>query len=241
MKTYESLVNELKKIKDIGFVKTHRSGNTGIGKTLEDLLGIEENNIAGPDVEMIELKAARKGSPSMLTLFTKSPLPYGCNSVLLNEYGYPKPNTNKKHLHTTINAVSFNTLKGGKGLKAAICDDKIEILGPNNNAAKILGCNPYWDKESLQKQFEKKYPGGLLYVKADARGSGKNEEFHFNEAWIMHDFSFSNFTKLLQDGHLLIDIRIGQYSDGSPHDHGTGFRVKPDKLDLCFSIRKQVL
>jgi len=35
----------------------------------------------------------------------------------------------------------------------------------------------------------------------------------------------------------LVDIRIGQYPDGRPHDHGTGFRVLPDKLDLCFSNR----
>ncbi len=225
----------------MGFVTTHRAGHTGIGKTLEDLLGIDENNISGPDAEMTELKAARRDSSSMLTLFTKSPLPYGCNSVLLDEYGYPKPNTNKKHLHTTINAISFNTLKGGKGLKVAVCDDKIEILGPNNNVTKKLGCNPYWSKDTLQKQFEKKYPGALLYVKADSRGSEKNEEFHFNEAWLMHGFSFSNFTKLLKEGNLLIDIRIGQYSDGSPHDHGTGFRIRPDKLDLCFSKRTQIV
>ncbi len=225
----------------MGFIKTHRIGHTGIGKTLEDLLGIDENNISGPDAEMTELKAARRGSKSMLTLFTKSPLPYGCNSILLDEYGYPKPNTNKKHLHTTINAISFNTLKGGKGLKAAVCDDKIEILGPNDNMVKKLGCNPYWDKETLQKQFEKKYPGALLYVKADSKGSEKNEEFHFNEAWLMHGFSFSNFTKLLKEGNLLIDIRIGQYSDGRPHDHGTGFRIRPDKLDRCFSKRTQVV
>jgi hypothetical protein len=40
MKGYQDLVNKLKKIKQMGYVKTHRSGNTGIGKTLEDLLGI---------------------------------------------------------------------------------------------------------------------------------------------------------------------------------------------------------
>ena len=38
-----------------------------------------------------------------------------------------------------------------------------------------------------------------------------------------------------------VDIRIGQYPDGRPHDHGTGFRVFPDKLELCFSHRKRIL
>ena len=49
MKTFDELVEGIKELKEHGFVKTHRSGNTGIGKTLEDLLGIEENNITGPD------------------------------------------------------------------------------------------------------------------------------------------------------------------------------------------------
>ena len=44
------------------------------------------------------------------------------------------------------------------------------------------------------------------------RGSGKNEEFHFNEAWLMHGFDFDNFIKLLNDGKILVDIRIGQIS-----------------------------
>ncbi len=65
----------------MGWIKTHRSGNTGIGKTLEDLLGITENNIQGPDFGSYELKSGRINSNSMLTLMTKSPEPRGINSV----------------------------------------------------------------------------------------------------------------------------------------------------------------
>ena len=45
MKTFDELVEGIKEIKDCGFVKTHRADDTGIGKTLEDLLGIKENNL----------------------------------------------------------------------------------------------------------------------------------------------------------------------------------------------------
>ena len=72
--TYPEIKRKLKEVKEMGYIKTHRAGNTGIGKTLEDLLGIEENNIPGPNATMIELKSARKNAMSMLTLFTKSPL-----------------------------------------------------------------------------------------------------------------------------------------------------------------------
>ena len=57
----------------------------------------------------------------------------------------------------------------------------------------------------------------------------------------MKGFDFENFLKLLREGTLLVDIRIGQYPDGRPHDHGTGFRIMPDRLDQCFSDRKKVL
>ena len=81
MKTYQELLKTLKKIKQQGFIKTHREGPTGIGKTLEDLLGIKENAVPGPDAILTELKSARKGSPSMLTLFTKSPLPHAALEI----------------------------------------------------------------------------------------------------------------------------------------------------------------
>ncbi|OGY92789.1 MAG: hypothetical protein A3H70_00375 [Candidatus Komeilibacteria bacterium RIFCSPLOWO2_02_FULL_48_11] len=72
------LQKKLEEIKKMGFVETHRSGNTGIGKTLEDLLKIKENNIPLPDIgEVAELKSYRKSAQSMMTLFTLEPLPQG--------------------------------------------------------------------------------------------------------------------------------------------------------------------
>ena len=46
---FRELIKKLKSIKEMGYVKTHRTGNTGIGKTLEDLLEITENNVPGPN------------------------------------------------------------------------------------------------------------------------------------------------------------------------------------------------
>ena len=34
MNEYDELIQKLKAIKEIGYIKTHRSGNTGVGKTL---------------------------------------------------------------------------------------------------------------------------------------------------------------------------------------------------------------
>ncbi len=63
----------LKKLSEKGWVRSNRPHDTGIGKTLEDYLGITENNIALPDFGIMELKSQRTNTPSMMTLFTKSP------------------------------------------------------------------------------------------------------------------------------------------------------------------------
>ena len=59
-----------KEIKELGVVPTKREGPTGVGYTLETLLGISENNDAHPDIEGAELKAHRTNGNSMITLFT---------------------------------------------------------------------------------------------------------------------------------------------------------------------------
>jgi len=228
MITYSKLIRKLKAIKKMEYVKTHRPGNTGVGKTLEDLLGIEENNIPGPNAAMLELKSARKNASSMLTLFTKSPSPKKANSGLLEKFGYESARGNKrKELHTTVNAIRYNQLKGKHGFKIGIKKDRINLITAQKE---IVG---YWDKETLKNSFERKLRK-LLYVKTETRGNGSKEEFWFNEAWLLSGFSFNNFLNLLKKKVIFVDIRIGQYPDGRTHDHGTGFRIFPDKLDLCF-------
>ena len=194
MQKYSELVDQLPDLKKQGYVTTHRAGNTGIGKTLEDLLGVQENNFAGPNGHMTELKSARKGSSSMLTLFTKSPLPGRINRQLVEKFGRPT-DRGKKVLHSTINAVSKNTLYDKPGFIASIHQTRIEI---NHDEYGDLP-TPYWNRINLEQAFNRKYPENLLYVKADCRGRGKSEEFHYNEAWLMSGFSFDRFVRAFDE------------------------------------------
>lgn len=247
MKTYKELLEGLKEIKKRGFIESHRSDDTGIGKTLEDELGIQENNFDGPDGLRTELKTARKKSNSMLTLFTKSPLPRGVNCKLRDEYGYPDEEfKDRNSLHTTINAVDFNNLKGKKGFKLIEKEDKIEIV-PYHPPTKIKDMpTAYWLKNTLKERIQKKYAHQLLYVKADSRMNGSKEEFHYTDAFILRGFNPETFFHKLKEGIFDVDIRLGYYHTagkmkGKPHDHGTGLRIQPSLLDECFSYRKKVM
>ena len=57
-------------------------------------------------------------------------------------------------------------------------------LGGRYRIGGDLGSNTL--NTALENVFKRKHPQNLLYVKADHRGRGKNEEFHFNEDWLMN-------------------------------------------------------
>ena len=221
--TIEEFISRFIKIKNMGWVKTHRSGRTGIGKTLEDLLGIVENNIQGPDFGNYELKSSRKNSNSMLTLITKSPDTRSANSVLRLTYGYSSAayENDEKVLHSTLNALSFTTIANtGHNLKVTPVEDKIYIEDEHG----LTGI--YWSVDILKRQLNKKLGDKFIYVKADSRGYGSNEEFLFESAYLVEGFSAEKIIDLLNKGSIYVDLRIGQYhggkNDGKTHDHGTG-------------------
>ena len=242
---YNEFVEKINQIKKMGFVESKRSGDTGIGKTLEDLLGITENNIAGPDFDIYELKSGRKDSPSMLTLFTKAPMPKGANKSLLEAFGYKqrtKQNRKKQHvtdyvdtnvheqecstrekeLHVTVDSKSINSV----GLRLEIRENRVYI----SNAKNVLA---YYEESTLKEAFERKYKK-LILVLASSKKEKNKELFWFNEAYLLEGFNFERFSELVRDGVIKLDLRIGHYPNGSPHDHGTGFRVLPKDRLKCF-------
>src|SRR3989339_2128597 len=94
-KTYTKpeLIAKLKEISAMGFVPNARRGNAGgIGNTLEDLLGIKENNLPLPNAAEWELKTQRANTSSLTTLFHIEPSPRAVRfvpQVLLLKYGWP--------------------------------------------------------------------------------------------------------------------------------------------------------
>ncbi len=222
-----TLKKELKRVKKLGFVPTHRAGDTGIGKTLEDLLHIKENNIPLHDIAGVaELKTYRRNSKSMLTLFTLEPLPKGGDRdrILLDNFGYSKrANGRSKELHSTLLCKKYNN----QFLKLSVMGDKIRVQGKNKRL------NIYWDVQSLQKKFSNKLPA-LVYVLADTKEIKGKEYFYFNEAYLLSGFDFELFKKMVKRDQIVVDFRMYYRPNGSVRNHGTGFRVKINKLYNCF-------
>lgn len=230
----KTLKKKLRQIKKMGFIKTHRRGDTGIGKTLEDLLGIKENNIPLPDIgEVAELKSYRKNAKSMMTLFTLEPLPKGGDRdrLLLDNFGYSKrDNQRPKELHSTLSCKRYNN----QNLRLSVEKDKIRVKGKGKRL------NIFWDMESLRNKFNEKLPA-LVYVLADTKIVDGVEYFHFNEAYLLEDFDFELFKKRVKADDIVVDFRMYYRPNGSVRNHGTGFRVKINKLDDCFSKKTRLI
>lgn len=232
--TLAQITKALKELSEKGWIKSKRLHDTGIGKTLEDILGIKENNIALPDFGVMELKSQRTNTPSMMTLFTKSPDGI-TNAEIRRSFGYPDPEfPNVKILHQTINNGKTNAM--GFHCKIDAINGRLIILRKN----KVLG---YYSLDFLRQKAVEKIGNGLILVFADCRKGRKHEYFHYKEAWILKDIDPTKFLTLSK-----YDIRLGVYHSGSkagqPHDHGSAFRLTrltEKTVPLLFKTHKKIL
>ncbi|MCL4428061.1 MAG: MvaI/BcnI family restriction endonuclease [Deltaproteobacteria bacterium] len=232
--TLEELKEKLEEIKACGFIKTHRANDTGIGKTLEDLLGIKENNIQLPDIGDIEIKAKRIDSDSMLTVGTKSPLPRGVNKKLYLEYGYPDKKDGYMALHSTV----YGSRENPQFFKIDLADSKLTLKNKQN-------IEVYWPITIFD--LLKAKSNKILLVLAKTSGETKtiNEEFHYIEAYLLSGLNMDKFRSAVKDGKLKIDIRIGSYKSGKRkgkyHDHGTALRINKRNYLNIFNEFKKII
>ena len=230
--TVKRLKKQLEEIKGKGFIKTHRFHDNGIGKTLEDMLGIKENNFRLPDVGNVELKAKRIESDSMLTIATKSPEPRKVNKVLFNKYKY-----RDKEGHFNLHSTVYGSRKNPQSFQVIFEKDKLVL----KNKYKI---EAYWPVSIFDEVLKAK-SDNILLVFAETKGKGKspNEKFHYTEAYLLSNLNIKKFKSAVEGNKLKIDIRIGMYrtgkNKGKYHDHGTGFRIsKRDFLHWFDSFEK---
>lgn len=172
--TLEDFIREYRKIKEMGWIRTHRAGPTGVGKTLEDLLGIEENNHDAPDFGEYELKSCRVNSQSMLTMFTKTPQPPKANTYLRLKYGYSSSayDNEEKVLHSTLTAAHFVPIADTGHQMKIVCDaQKISI------ASELGTENVYWERENSAKRLKRNTRTNLFMQRRSPAGRVRMRSF----------------------------------------------------------------
>lgn len=252
--TLESLRSDLLKIRG-RWIPTGRPGNDGgIGNTLEDLLGIKENNVPTADAGEFEIKSHNRASTSLITLLHQDPWPRVMGSpvqrLLLPKYGWA---------HETIpNEMSFRqTIRGDRytdrGFAVEVDRTRLQIsvrfdssrVSPVHHewldsVERRVGLSPldpapFWPFDKLKPKLDGKLPN-LLYVVADVRRTSGRVEFYYDEVTALRDYTFERFLTALEHGYIYVDFDARTH-----HNHGTKMRMKDASWPELYNIRERLL
>ena len=257
--TKPALIAKLKEISAMGFIPNARRGNAGgIGNTLEDLLGIKENNLPIPNAAEWELKAQRLNSASLTTLFHIEPSPRAIRfvpQVLLPKYGWAHKEDGKKYPkgEMSFRQTIHGQLRSDRGFKVVIDRKARKVLisfdvksvdsrhkkwvesvkkrvGPGE-----LDPQPYWGFDDLEHKAGTKLLNAF-YVQAELKIVRKKEHYHYTKVTMLQKFSFEGFLKALEEGKILVD-----FDARTGHNHGTKFRMRQDSLPMLYKKKTIII
>jgi hypothetical protein len=246
--TKDSLIKELKSIAARGWIDNARHGNHGgIGNTLEDLLGITENNLPIPNAAEWELKSQRLNTTSLTTLFHIEPSPRAVKfvpQILLLKYGWGHQEAGKKYsdsemsFRQTIHGLSpsdrgFQVIIDRVNSKVLISFDSSKVADKHSEWLKTvkkkvglgqLDPQPYWGFDDLSNKAGTKLLN-CFYVQAEVKRENDKEFYCYSKIKMLQKFNFDGFLNQIEKGNILVD-----FDARTGHNHGTKFRMRQNCL-----------
>jgi hypothetical protein len=257
--TKDTLIKEFQKIAEQGWIENARHGNAGgIGNTLEDLLGIEENNLPIPNAAEWELKTQRLNTSSLTTLFHTEPSPRAVKfvpQVLLLNYGWLHQEAGKKYpkdemsFRQTIHGNSasdrgFMVKIDRENRKVLISFDYTKVIEKhamwlkkvkNKIGLSELNPQPYWGFDDLANKAGTKLLN-CFYVQAEVKRVNGKEFYKYSNVMMLQKFNFDGFLQELENGNILVD-----FDARSGHNHGTKFRLKQNCFPQLYEQARVIL
>jgi len=252
--TKDSLIAELIKIREKGWIQTRRKNNDGgVGNTLEDLLGIKENNLPLPNATELELKAQKKNTTALITLFQMEPSPRAFRfvpSILLPHFGWPHQEAGKKYsideksFRQTINATGYSNrgfrIKVDRQNRKVLVDFNFNKIDSRTHSdwqmgltQKRLKHQPYWGFDDLFYKVGTKLHNCFL-VEAEAKKIDGQLHFHYQNIFMLKRLDLNKFINSLQNGYVYVD-----FDARTGHNHGTKFRLRSEVLIDLYAEVKQ--
>jgi len=252
--TKEELITALKLICELDSVESTRPGNDGaVGNTIEDLLGVPENNLPIPNAAEWELKGQRLGTTSLISLFHLDPSPRSAKQItnlLLPKYGWRHKQAGLKYPETeksfrqTINGL--NRTDRGFGLAVDYENRKVEISFDAKNVHERhavwkesvlesvgldeLNPQPYWGFDDLFHKAGTKLHN-CFFLLAQAKKIDGKEFFKYQSVLMLQKFSLDKFIEGVEKGLIYVD-----FDARTGHNHGTKFRIRRDRLPEFYEV-----
>lgn len=246
--TRADLFRRLVEITEIGWVENSRPGNPGgVGNTLEDLLGIRENNLRTRDAGEFEIKSQRMNGGALTTLLHIEPSPRRARIVprmLLPLYGWRHAAAGARYPDTemsfrqTINGQTRTSRGFGieldeRSRRIRISFDARSVSADNRGWLRDverraglgeLEPQPYWEFDEIERRLHRKL-GNCVYMKARSTKQQGVESFNYTGFEVYENFRFSRFVDGIRAGVILVD-----FDARTGHNHGTKFRMRHNTL-----------
>jgi len=234
------LLDKLKKISSLGYIPTVTAGDTGIGMTLEKLLGIEPNVSTGPDYKGIEIKSKRlsknRAPKNRVTLFSQVPdwklSPIDSAWNLLSRFGY-SGRGGKFRLSHQMDTVKPNSI--GFILQLDQKNDWLKQSFQDETAIPQSLHLTTWEMDTLRERLRTKHQE-TFWVSATSKVGRQGESFHYIEVLHTKAPIVSNFEVLLETGVISLDYTMSAKDESkrTVRDHGYLFRIHPNDLPALF-------
>ncbi len=222
------LLIKLREIARKGFVKSLVNADTGVGRTLETLLGIEMNSSKSPDYKGIELKSFREKKGTRKGLFGKTPnwklSKFKSRVEILDTFGYWESGIFR--LYNTIRATGRNA----QGLILDIKYDKDWLV--ENSDKPNIGDFLVWELEVLRSALITKHKE-TFWISTESKKIDGNEYFQYKVVEHTKNPRVDQFETLIETGAITVDYPIKR-QNGKVEDKGCNFKLKASCLELMF-------
>ena len=222
------LLVKLKAIAEKGWIQSLRSGDTGIGFTLETELGIPANSSKAPDYKGIEIKSYRSNRRNRKNLFAKvanwKESKLKSSAEVLSHFGYQRDGSLK--LNCTISSKVFNS----QGLRL-IVDTEDGCLYETSNR-EDLSQFLTWRLDDLKNSLLQKHKE-TFWVKAESRQLSGQEEFRYLSVTHTRQPLINNLPLAIEQGVVTLDHLIKKSHKGVT-EKGPLFKMKEGHEDILF-------
>ena len=227
------LLELLRGVSRQGFIRTLRPGSTGVGMTLETMLGIAANSKQAPDFKGIEIKAKRGGkNTNRTTLFSQVPdwklSPVDSAMGLLERRGYVRDG--RLQLYHELDARRPNSL--GLMLEVDEISDWLKQVHVEPVTRQVTH-DVTWQLQVLRDRLAEKHRE-TFWVYAHCRGTGEDEAFHYHAVEHTRAPKVRNLEALIEAGVISMDYTLSKISDTRARDHGYLFKINPSNLGALF-------
>ena len=220
--------------------------DTGIGRAVESLLGIDMNNSELPDYKGIELKSARDKRPSIRsTLFCQVPdwskSNFKSGKEIVAKYGYDRGDGWKLY-QNTLKATNINSQNLGLTLyqmeqllaieekkKKEMAEGKISFLKITDVALWEL---PVLHKRLLEKHHE------TFWIDVETKIENGMEYFRPTKVDHTKNPIVSQFDNLLDTGYISVDLLLSRPGKGGDT---VSFKMAKKARPLLFPENEQII